>query len=87
MATRRKKTTRRKATARKPKTKSEIFRLLSDDTGLTRKEISSVFEGVALIMKKELRGQSVFTVPGMVKVRVVKKPAPQSHDAPSSPPI
>ena len=79
MATRRKKTTRRKATAGKPKTKSEIFRLLSDDTGLTRKEISSVFEGVALIMKKELRGQSVFTVPGMIKVRVVKKPATKAR--------
>jgi nucleoid DNA-binding protein len=51
--------------------------LLSDNTGLPRKDITAVFETMAGMMKKELggRGPGIFTVPGLIKVRVVKKPA------------
>lgn len=80
-ATAKKATTTRKktaaATAGKPRTKSEIFRMIAEDTGLARKDVVSVFESMNTVMEKDLgrRGPGVFTVPGLIKVRVVKKAA------------
>ena len=75
---------RKKATqsaAPKARTKSEIFRQISDTTGLARKDIVSVFEEMTSLMKKDLgrRGPGVFTVPGLIKCRVVKKPATKAR--------
>jgi nucleoid DNA-binding protein len=61
----------------KPRTKSDILRTISENTGLTRKEVVAVFDEMGVVMKKDLgnRGPGVFTIPGLVKCRVVKKPA------------
>lgn len=76
-----KKTTTKKAgaakAAGKPRTKSEIFRAIAEETGLARKDVVSVFDSMNDVIQKDLgrRGPGVFTVPGLIKVRVVKKPA------------
>lgn len=69
------------ATAKKPPSKSELFALLAQDTGLTRKQISSVFDSLAVHMKKNLgpRGAGQFVVPGLMKVKVIKKPATKAR--------
>ena len=74
--------TKKKAAAKKPPTKSEIYAHVADDTGLTRKEIGAVFDSLGGIMKKNLasRGPGMFTVPGLFKVKVVKKPATKAHE-------
>ena len=62
----------------KPPTKSEIYAKIADDTGLTRKDVSAVFESLNGQIKKNLGGRGapgIFTVPGLLKLRVVKKPA------------
>jgi nucleoid DNA-binding protein len=66
-----------KAAKAKARTKTDILKTISDGTGLTRKEITSVFDEMGLLIKKDLgnRGPGVFTIPGLVKCRVVKKPA------------
>ncbi|NNF15886.1 MAG: DNA-binding protein [Gammaproteobacteria bacterium] len=68
-------------TAQKAPTKSEILAHLSDKTGLTRKEVSSVFENLEGLIKKNLgrRGPGVFTMPGLMKIKVVRKPATKSR--------
>lgn len=65
----------------KARTKSEVFSALADSTGLTRKEIASVFDGMAGLIKKDLskRGPGVFTVPGLLKIKVVRKPATKAR--------
>lgn len=65
----------------KPRTKSEIFRNIAEDTGLTRKEVVAVFDSMNGIMKRDLgrRGPGIFTVPGLIKVRVIKKPATKAR--------
>lgn len=65
------------AKPKKPKTKSEIVAAIAEETGLTKKQVSGVFEALSGVMKKELgpRGPKVFTVPGIVKFTVRKKPA------------
>lgn len=66
---------------KKPPTKSEILGHISTDTGLTRKEVTSVFESLNGMMKKNLssRGPGLFTMPGLFKVKVVKKPATKAR--------
>lgn len=74
-----KKTT--KSADKKPMTKSEVFGSLADSTGLQKKEIASVFAELGTLMGKQLgrRGPGMFTVPGLMKVRVVRKPATKAR--------
>jgi nucleoid DNA-binding protein len=67
--------------AAKPPTKSEILGHISEETGLTRKEVAAVFESLNGVIKKNLgrRGPGVFTIPGLVKVKRVNKPATKAR--------
>ena len=74
-----KKTTKKRAstTELKPRTKTEIFGCIADDTGLSRKEVAAVFESMSGLIKKDIgrRGPGTFTVPGLLKIRKHRKPA------------
>jgi nucleoid DNA-binding protein len=61
----------------KSMTKSQILSGIADATGLTRKQVSSVFDAMAAQVKKSLsnRGPGAYTVPGLMKLMVVRKPA------------
>jgi nucleoid DNA-binding protein len=64
--------------AKKPPTKSEIYSTIADDTGLTKKDVAAVFDSLSAQIKKNLGGRGgpgLFTVPGLMKMKVVKKPA------------
>ncbi|HET6725295.1 MAG TPA: HU family DNA-binding protein [Gammaproteobacteria bacterium] len=69
------------ASSDKPMTKSEIFSSLADETGLTKREIGSVFDALNGLVKKNVgrRGPGVFTVPGLMKIKVIKKPATKAR--------
>ena len=70
------------ATAKKPPTKSEIYTQIADDTGLTKKDVAAVFESMSGLIQKNLGGRSapgMFTLPGLLKMRVVKKPATKAR--------
>lgn len=68
-------------TPAKPMTKSEIVSGIADVTGLTRKQVSSVFETMASQIKKSLgrNGPGAYTVPGLMKLVVVRKPATEAR--------
>jgi nucleoid DNA-binding protein len=61
----------------KAATKGEVYSRLAQKTGLSKKQISSVFEGLTGIISAELgkKGPGFFTVPGLLKLKVVRKPA------------
>ena len=65
----------------KARTKSEVFGALADSTDLTKRQISCIFDELAGLIKKDLgkRGPGVFTVPGLMKIKVVRKPATKSR--------
>ncbi len=74
--------------AKKPRGKSELFRTLSDHTGLARKQIVSVFETLAKIMAVDLAGPGAgkpkfFVVPGLMKVKSEHKPASKATTRPN----
>ena len=66
---------------KKPRTKSEILREIAETTGLTRKDVVAVFDSMSGMIKKDLgrRGAGVFTIPGLAKIRVVRKPATKAR--------
>ncbi len=69
-------------TAKKAPTKSEIYRQIADDTGLTRKDVAAVFDSMSAMIKKNLGGRGApgtFTVPGLMKLVVNKKPATKAR--------
>ena len=63
--------------AKKPPTKSEILNQIAADTKLTRKDVSAVLGSLEGLIAKELkpRGAGYFNLPGLLKIKVVKKPA------------
>ena len=69
------------ATKAKAATKSEILRTLSEKTGLQKKDVSSVLEALDAYIRSQLgkRGPGVFTLPGLVKLTVVTKPATKAR--------
>jgi DNA-binding protein HU-beta len=60
-------------------TKSEILAQISKDTELSKKQVGAVFESLNGIIKKSLRGAGLFTLPGLLKLKVVKKPATKAR--------
>jgi nucleoid DNA-binding protein len=66
----------------KPRTKGEIYRELAERTELSRKQVVAVFEEMSSMIKRDLskRGPGIFTVPGLVKVRLVRKPATKARE-------
>ena len=59
----------------KAPTKSEIVAQICKDTKLSRKEVVGVFDSLNGVIRKSLRGAGLFTMPGLLKMKVVKKPA------------
>jgi DNA-binding protein HU-beta len=61
----------------RPVTKSAMFQHLAEKTGLTRKQIASVFDELTGFIKHQLsmKGAGVVTLPGLLKIRRVEKPA------------
>lgn len=64
-----------------PRTKSEIMTLLAETTGLSKKDVSNVFNSMADLVSKDVgkKGCGLFTVPGLLKIRRVTKPATKAR--------
>jgi nucleoid DNA-binding protein len=65
----------------KPMTKSEIVSGIADATGLTKKDVNSVFETMAAQIKKSVgrSGPGAYAVPGLMKIMVIRKPATKAR--------
>jgi nucleoid DNA-binding protein len=58
-------------------TKTQIVGALADSTGLTKKQVSSVMDAMNNLIEGSIkkRGAGEFTIPGMMKITTVRKPA------------
>jgi len=65
----------------KAMTKSEIVSGIADSTGLAKKDVNAVFEAMSGQIKKSLgrSGAGAYTVPGLMKLTVVRKPATKAR--------
>ena len=62
---------------RKAMTKSQMYSEIAENTGLTKKEVASVFDEFGVLVKRHIKKGSVgsCTMPGLLKIKTVKKPA------------
>ena len=58
-------------------TKSQLLEALSESTGLQRKDVVSVLEQLGVVIEHHVKRRAVgtFTLPGLLKIKVVRKPA------------
>lgn len=58
-------------------TKSQIVGSLAESTGLSKKQVGSVMDEMHSLMERSIkkRGVGEFTIPGILKITTVKKPA------------
>ena len=66
---------------KKTRSKSQVYGELAECSDMTRKQVSAVFDGLAGMIKKDLgkKGPGIFTVPGLMKIKVVRKPATKAR--------
>jgi nucleoid DNA-binding protein len=65
------------AAPKKAPTKSEIYRTLAENTGVARKDVVAIFDELNGMIAKNLKksGPQMFTIPGLAKIVVNRKPA------------
>ena len=63
--------------AAKRMTKAQVIADIAEFSELDKKAVSRVFDGLTELIKKQLgsRGPGEFVIPGLLKLRAVKKPA------------
>jgi nucleoid DNA-binding protein len=67
--------------AKKPMSKTEIFAVLGEATGLTKQQVVSLFDELGKLIGKNLGndGPGVFAIPGLLQIKVVRKPATEER--------
>ena len=61
--------------------KSQILGTIAENTGLAKKDVGAVFESLESLVHGHVRkrGAGVFTLPGLLKIKVVRKPATKAR--------
>ena len=68
---------KRKSAIKDKLSKSQIVTMIAKDVDLTRKQVSEVMNSLDSLIERSLRksGCGQFTLPGMMKITTIKKPA------------
>ena len=58
-------------------TKTQVLATIAENTGLSKKEVSRVLDELGGVIDRHIRKRAVgtFTLPGLLKIKTVKKPA------------
>ena len=71
-----------KATAvKKAMTKTEVLNTIAENTCLSRKDVASVLDELSVVIERHIKkgGVGTFTLPGLAKIKMVKKPATKAR--------
>ena len=62
-------------------TKSQLYAHISETTGLARKDVAKVFDTLGDVIEGHIksRGAGEFKIPGLLKIKVNKKPATKAR--------
>lgn len=68
-------------TIKESMTKSAMMGAIADDTGLTKKEVSAVFDSLGTVINGHIKknGAGICTIPGLMKIKTVRKPATKAR--------
>lgn len=66
---------------KEPMSKLAILNEISSNTGLTKKQVSSVIDELSVVIERhiKMRGPRQFKLPGLFKIEVKKKPATRAR--------
>ncbi|MBD3669671.1 MAG: HU family DNA-binding protein [Gammaproteobacteria bacterium] len=66
---------------KEPMTKSALYAAIAEKTDLKKKDVDAVFGALSEIIEGHLKkgGAGVFTMPGLLKMKVVRKPATRAR--------
>ncbi|MBQ0719312.1 MAG: HU family DNA-binding protein [Gammaproteobacteria bacterium] len=58
-------------------TKTQLLNELAEKTELSRKEVGTVLDELSIVIERHIKKRAVgeFTLPGLLKIKTVKKPA------------
>lgn len=61
--------------------KSQTMTQIAEETGLSKKEVSGVFDSLTNLVERHVKkgGAGEFTLPGLLKLRVINKPATKAR--------
>lgn len=72
----------RKVTAvKEAMTKTQILNAIAENTELSRKQVQSVFDELGVLIEAHVKPRAIgsFTVPGLMKIKTIKKPAQKAR--------
>ena len=67
---------------KEPLTKAQLLATLAEETGLAKKECALVLDELANVVSRHLKkrgGAGTFTMPGMFKIKTLRKPATKAR--------
>lgn len=72
---------KKQSAVKDPMTKTQIMTEIAESTELTKKQVGAVFDELADLIERHVkkRGPGQFTLPGLMKVTVVRKPATKAR--------
>ena len=73
--------TRAAKVIKEPYTRSAMLTHVADGTGLTKKQVSAVIDELKNVIEGHVKngGARVFTMPGLFKIKVIRKPATKAR--------
>jgi nucleoid DNA-binding protein len=62
---------------KEPMTKAQLLSAIAEETSLTRKQVTDVMDSLSgqILRHIKKRGPGTFTLPGLLKVKTMRKPA------------
>jgi nucleoid DNA-binding protein len=68
---------RKLAVLREPMTKAQLYTTIAENTKLSKKDVVAVFDELNTLVNRHIKRRSTgtFTLPGLLKITTVKKPA------------
>ena len=70
---------RKSAASARPATKSETLAHLAEGAQISKRQVAAVIDSLSDLIRRELKKHSVYNVPGLMKIKVVKKPATKAR--------
>ena len=69
------------STTPKPMNKTGIYAALGEATGLTKQRVGGLFDELSKLLGRNLGndGPGTFAIPGLLQIKVVRKPATEEH--------
>ena len=66
---------------KEPMTKSQLYTQIAESTEIKKKDVVAIFDELASIINGHVRrnGAGIFTLPGLLKIKVVRKPATRAR--------